>query len=378
MTTIIDVAKKAGVSQGTVSCVLNTRTSAIAISEKTRQRVLQAAADLGYYRDEIASAMITGQLSMIGVAVPEVHSEVVGGILEGILDVAEEFNYFIKVIRIGKRSGDEIAHLCLQYRLAGIVCSQLPDALVEDIHRGLQPDHVPMVVVDNSAPAPWKIRVLSNDEGGIHQAVEHLKTLGHRHIGCCTYTSRTAWGGRRLQAFVSAMEALDLDVKPKWIFQDLKIENNFSPVMDHFKDAVSRPASLGSYAGTSPALTRPRRASGSCPASPSALICCDGDYLAMALIRALRGIGLKVPEDISIIGFADYFVSSLADPPLTTVRQHFWKMGSAAMRRLMAWILDPAKASKNTTLTEVIPTTLVVRSSTAAPRESSPHNKRKE
>ncbi|MBU4366752.1 MAG: helix-turn-helix domain-containing protein, partial [Kiritimatiellae bacterium] len=58
MTTIIDVAKKAGVSQGTVSCVLNTRTSAIAISEKTRQRVLQAAADLGYYRDEIASAMI--------------------------------------------------------------------------------------------------------------------------------------------------------------------------------------------------------------------------------------------------------------------------------------------------------------------------------
>jgi len=356
MTTIIDVAKKAGVSQGTVSCVLNGRSSAIAISKKTSQRVLQAAADLGYRRDEIARAMISGRLSMIGVAVPTVKSEIIGSILEGILDVAEEFNYYIKIIRIDNRSGDEIARICLQYRLSGLICSQLSDSMVNDIYPGLNQARVPQVVVDNSAPAPWKIRVLSDDQGGVHQALVHLKTLGHRHIGFCASASRLPWTVQRRRGFVNAMEALGLSVNPEWIFQNMTIGNdlspgrNFSMLMRHFKNART---------------------------SPTALIC-EGDSLAMVLIRALRSIGLKVPRDISIIGFADLVNSQWYDPPLTTVHQPFQEMGAAAMRRLMALILDPSEALKDANMTEILPATLVVRGSTDKPRgESSKISDRK-
>ena len=348
MATIVDVAKKAGVSQGTVSCVLNARTSNIAISQKTKARVLQAAADLGYRRDEIARAMINGRLSMVGVAVPAVNREVIGAILEGVFDVAEEFNYFIKVLRIGKRSGDEIARLCLQYRLAGMVCSQLPDEIMEDIYRGLNPDHVPLVVVDNSAPVPWKIRVLSDDPGGMRQALEHLKMLGHHHIGFCTSGSRHPWSIRRRQGFVNAMEALGLSVKPEWIFQDMTIDGDLSPVISHFKNAASGPTALF----------------------------CVGDPMAMVLIRALRGIGLKVPQDISVIGFADFASSLWCDPPLTTVHQPFREMGAAAMRRLMALILNHSEALKDTNMTEILPTTLIARASTAVPRCFLPGNEK--
>ena len=371
MTTIVDVAKKAGVSPAAVSCVLNARTSAIAISKKTKARVLQAVADLGYRRDEIARAMISGRLSMIGVSVPSVNSEVVGAILEGILDVAEEFNYFIKVLRVGKRSGGEIARLCLQYRLAGMVCSQLPDAAIDEIYRGLNPHHVPLVVADNSAMAPWKIRVLSDDQGGVHQALEHFKTLGHRHIGFCASNPRSPWSIQRRQGFISAMEALGLSVNPKWIFQNVTIDGDLSQVIRHFKNAGSHPASLRSFAETGPASLRSFAGT-----SPTALLCA-GDPLAMVLIRALRGIGLKVPRDVSIIGFADVASSLWCDPPLTTVHQPFREMGAAAMRRLMALILNPSEASKNTNMTEVLPAPLVVRGSTGKPHGESSSHKQK-
>ncbi len=347
MATIVDVAKRAGVSQGTVSCVLNKRASALAISPQTKARVLTAAADLGYRRDEIARAMISGRLSTVGVAVIGINHEIIGDIMEGILDVADEVNYSVKIIRIGKRSGTDIAHVCRQYRLAGLICSQLRDGVVEDIAKGVEPTRVPLVVVDNSTPAPWKYRVLSDDPGGLRQAIRHLKELGHRRLGFCAAFTQSPWSVRRRQGFVDALAALRLPVDSHWCYRNMTMAND------------------GTLGGDYAALRRDLKSGKD---RPTALLC-DGDPLAMGLIRALHHDGFVVPRDVSIVGFADMNVGFWCDPPLTTVRQPFRKMGAAAMRRLMALILKPGEAGDPSRMTELLPTALVVRGSTAPPRQ---------
>jgi len=302
--------------------------------------VLQAVADLGYYRDEVARAMIHGRLSLIGFAVPSVDREVIGAMMEGMLEAAETGRYFLKVIRVGSRSGADLARLGLQYRLAGMICSQLPDAMVEALHCGLAARAVPLVVVDNSAPAPWKPCVVSDDPGGERLAIEHLKALGHRRIAYCAYKPRRPWSRRRCDGFVDAMRGLGLDVRPQWVFKTMADDADWSEVVARFRDTRSRPTA----------------------------VLCAGDPAAMVLIRSLRGIGLAVPRDVSVVGFADFACSRWCDPPLTTIRQPFREMGARAMRRLMEAIQPPPAAGGGQTPgVDSLPTTLVVRGSTAPP-----------
>ncbi len=335
MTTIVDVAREANVSPATVSCVLNGRPSTIGVGRETRQRVLNAVARLNYRGNEIARSMIRGRQAVVGLVVPTAGYQVVGEILEGVLDVAERVNYLVKLLRADHETGVETARLARQHCLAGLICSQMPDGFVADAHRELAAGSTPMVVADNSSPAPWKLRVLSDDRDGIRQAVSYLAELGHRSIGCLISDAHTAWAVARRKGFSEAIAGIRAAGGHPQLFQGMDVHSDFGAVLSSF------------------GRKRPRYSA----------VLCENDYLAMSFIRAARRAGWQVPRDISVIGFADLAGSECCDPPLTTVRQPFRAMGARAMTRLMA-LIEPGAAASGGKAADMLPTQLVIREST--------------
>ena len=337
MASLGSVAKQAGVSPATVSAVLNGRPSTIGVSAATRERILRAARELNYQGNELARSMVRGRQHVIGLVVPTMGYEVVSTILDGILDAAEKLRYYVKILRADHATGAEVASVVFQYRLAGVICTQMPDAFVASLHDGLTARAIPLVVVDNSAAADWKFRVLSDDREGIRQAVAYLASLGHSRIAFLVSDSHSPWGQVRRQGFINAMKNVRPPDAEFRLFHGMDIQSDFSSIF---------------WNGTQRALRE-------------TAVICENDYLAMAFVRAARQTGLHVPRDLSVVGFADLAGSAWCDPALTTVRQPFRAMGAQAMTRLINQIAPAASPAPAERSSERLPTQLIIRQSTA-------------
>src|SRR5688572_27581316 len=131
MITITDIAAKAGVSRATVSYVLNEHNTSVRISDATRQRVLEAAEVLGYRRNELARAMITGKNRMLGFWVMHANREPVVRVLSGAMKEADESGYFIQMLGFENSTLDHrIVERCIEWRLAGIIAIHAPSVTV--------------------------------------------------------------------------------------------------------------------------------------------------------------------------------------------------------------------------------------------------------
>jgi len=329
--TSADVATRAGVSRTTVSLVLNERPTAIPLT--TRQRVFDAARDLGYHPHHSARGLAGGRSQTLALVLRQTAEQVAGDALlaetlRGLATAARSahFRVLVEPLTPGEATYGDLVR---SGRADGVVVSgpmfedpELAD-LIRDgfpvVIQGHQPDvDAPSIDIDNFASA----RI----------AVEHLAELGHRRIACITnaplnYTAASDRLAGYRQALAEAGLAAD---------DALVAEGDFGAASGH-----QAMASILARAEIDAAFVA-------------------SDVVALGAIAALREAGRRVPEDVSVIGFDDIPLAPFFDPPLTTVRLPAHDLGIAAGTALLDII-----AGREVPLRTLLATRLAIRSSTA-------------
>ncbi|MDQ3814749.1 MAG: LacI family transcriptional regulator [Armatimonadota bacterium] len=352
MVTMTDIALKAGVSRTAVSHVLGgSHLESVRISEATRQRILEAADSLGYRPNQLARAVALGKTRMIGYLVDEPRYEPYWNIMVGALEAAQELGFTLKLLSVSDHTLAERVRQCTELRLGGLVARVSGDKslLFEEANNA----RIPVVTVDEGIPQPFGTRITSDDAPGMGRVLEHLTKLGHRKIafiGSGFPKFNPAAGGpgdigtAREALFRQEMAARRLELPAGYVTHDTVM------VFGHAAELTIDDSSA--QAATNALLTHPE-------GRPSA-ICCWRDETALFAIRACQRQGWRVPQDISVVGFADISAARLCEPPLSTVKTPLESIGRMAIEQLaqrMDEAFDPAPA------THLVPTTFIARAS---------------
>ena len=338
-----DIAQRAGVSSSTVSFVLNDRHEAARISETTRQKVLAAAEEMGYRANHGARAMRTGNTRMVGIMGGDIGMEQVGKMVAGALEEIESHDYTLKLLPTPAGGSVEAAQGIVrrssELRLQGAIAMHLSTQAIEVFEAEAKRYKYPLLLLDTRAPDSALPEVVSDDEGGIAAAIEHLVGLGHRRIALISGASSDAIVPVRQRVFQAELQRHGLNAPTKYLQS-----GDFG---------WREPSAQAAHALLNlPAAER-----------PTALFCM-GDLIAMAALQVASQVGLKVPHDLSIIGFADFAMAQFANPPLTTVRQDFGAMGKAAARQILQLCGQNEKIdlpAQFNSYSERVPTQLIVR-----------------
>jgi LacI family transcriptional regulator len=327
-----DVAERAGVSPTTVSFVLNGRMD-FSIPQTTRDRVMRAAAELGYRRNGVARSLVRGTTQTIGVLVPGLDGPFMGDIAQGVQEVCTQREYHVLLAhtRHDPETEAQQVQLLLEHRVDGILCvasaltiektaASLADAINERVPCALINDSVPGLPADS-------IRV--DDLGGARAAVEHLIGLGHRRIGHLSGGTRGGPAKDRTEGYRAALAAAGLSVDEALITGESARPDGGYPAMEALLDL----------------------------SEPPTAVFATNDYLAAEAMQVARRRGLRVPEDIAVAGFGDLDVARYLD--MTTVHRDAQAMGSRAAERVLARVDKPELAPQAI----ILPTHLVVRAS---------------
>ncbi|MEV5409977.1 LacI family DNA-binding transcriptional regulator [Thermopolyspora sp. NPDC052614] len=334
---LAEVAKKVGVSEATVSRVLNGKPG---VSEATRAAVLTALDVLGYERP----TQLRGERArLVGLVLPELGNpifpalaEVVGGAL-----AQRGFTPVLCTRTAGGLSEADYIEMLLEQQVSGVVFAgghyAEADAPHDHYHRLLEV-RLPVVLVNAATEGLGFPCVSTDDEVAVEQAFGHLVSLGHERIGMVLGPEDHVPSRRKLAAFLSEARRVGLPVEP---------------------EAVER--TLFSLEGGQAVTTRlvRRGVTG---------IICASDVLALGAVRAVRRLGRSVPEDVSVVGFDDSAFMNCTHPPLTTVRQPIEAIGRTAVTLLVNQI-DGATVTAEELLFEP---ELVVRGSTGPVRARMP------
>ncbi|MFB9954973.1 LacI family DNA-binding transcriptional regulator [Cellulomonas denverensis] len=333
--TLAQVAERAGVSRATASKVLNRRPN---IAESTRARVQRAIADLGYVPS--TGPRDPHPLHKVNVVFDTLVNTYSMEVLDGILAAARTQAVEVVVNTLDPRAGDDtplgeawIRRVAAQGRTGVIVVTSELTARQRDLLHSLG---VQVVAIDPLNPLDdTVISVGATNFAGGMQATGHLLDLGHRRIAFAGGLPISMASRERFQGFMNAMSAAGAPVDPTLI-QELGF--NFASGVRMATDFLALPD------------------------PPTAIFACS-DATALGVLEAARRQGLRVPADLSVVGFDDTYAAESTAPPLTTVRQPIIDMGRVAIRTLLQQLRGEPVDSRHVQLS----TQLVVRESTAAP-----------
>lgn len=301
--TILDVARAAGVSTATVSRVLNGG----AASPRARRAVEEAAARLEYRRNDLARGLVTGQTGVVGVLIPDISGPLYAQMARGIEDVLSPLGMHYLMATDNRDPGQERAaiELLLARQVdALILIGSLTEPATLQRQLGNGTRAVLMQRESDDAAAGFGTVQLDNG-AGVRAALEHLIERGHRHIAHVCGVRRDAAERRRQYERVMREHCLEP-----------------GPVL------VSDSTEQGGVCAGSELLTHPH---------VSAVLCAN-DRVAAGLYRTVKAAGLRLPQDLSVIGFDDLPWSEFLDPPLTTIRQPAREMGRAAADLVVAML----------------------------------------
>lgn len=310
---ISDVAKRAGVSTATVSRVINLPER---VAEKTRKKVLLAIEELDYAKSAAAFSLKAQKTHSILVSVTNVGTVFWSEVFEGLQKRAEETGYnLVLASHTPNRGVDHILDSLRSGRVDGVIVlhSEAISPEFEERLFALYADTPPVVGFSEKTDALRCPHIFINNRAAARTLVRHLIEAGHTRIGHVTGPKDLPVTKERRAGFVEEMEEAGLKVRP----QDI-IEGGFHP-----------------EAGRSAARQLARRDD-----LPTAIFCANDD-VAMGLISELWKLGLKVPDDLSVVGFDNNTLSDFYVPPLTTMAQPRHQIGEAAMDLLLDVMADP-------------------------------------
>jgi LacI family transcriptional regulator len=308
-----DVAAAAGVSLGTVSNVMNRPE---VVSSRTRERVERAMADLGFVRNESARQLRAGTSRTLAYVMLDGTNPFFHDVAQGIELAAEDADLSLFICNSNSRSAREAVHLdrLLQQRVQGILITPVDPAaphLDELVRRG-----VPMVIVDRVRGADSCCSVAVDDVLGGRIAVEHLAEQGHTRVAFIGGPESIGQVHERLEGARQIWESLGRDP------EDLVYLPTEAMTVAEGRSAGERLAGL-------PVRRRPTAAF------------CANDLLALGLLQQSIGAGLRVPEDLAIVGFDDIEFAAAAAVPLTSVRQPRQELGRAAAQLVIDEATNP-------------------------------------
>ena len=331
--TSADVADEAGVSRTTVSFVLNERTD-VRIPSATRRRVIAAAERLGYHPHAAARQLAGGRTRIIALVMRQSPEQVAGDAvlaetLRGLAAAARSdgFRVMVEPLAFDGPDGTYAALLRAQHADGLVISGPRSDdpGLIKLIEDGFP------IVLQGALPGLRVTSVDVDNEAGARGAVAHLIERGHRRIACITNAPLVYTAAQeRLAGYRHALAAAGLGADP-----ELVAEAAFDAPSGHA--AMARLLRGGVFDAVFVA----------------------SDVVALGAIGGLREAGLRVPDDVSVVGFDDIPLAAYFDPPLSTVRLPAFELGQAAGRALIDRIYDRPVPERT-----LLPTELVVRSST--------------
>ncbi|MFD9442354.1 LacI family DNA-binding transcriptional regulator [Streptomyces sp. NPDC060006] len=332
--TIADVASRAGVSKTTVSRVLNGKGE---IREDTVAKVRKAISELGYVPSAGAVGLARGTTQMIGMLVPDLAWGW-AGIVQAVVETLEAEGFGLRMLT-WNHGEESLRRLGLQVAAKsfdGLLVIEPEGALgpITELHEA----GLPVVLIGDRFQRPGFPYVATTNREGGEQAARHLLDLGRRRPLVVTGPDEYGCTQERLGGFVDvyAQAGIELDQR-SIICGDFLFETARSAVAQALTDAVEFDAVFG-----------------------------HNDPSAAGVLAALHEAGLKIPQDVAVVGFDDVELASYTYPALTTVRQPMRELGEAAARLL----LDHVRGSPEAAPSRTIPTRLVIRGSTS---QSSPN-----
>ncbi len=334
--TLVLVAELAGVSIASVSRVMN----GLPASERVTERVRKAAEELGYVPDATARSLKVGKTEQIALAVADVGNPVYVSMMREISRVVTKAGYRLVLSDTGSDPRDQIDLLVGLNRgfADGLIISPLrvPEALGEQ----LKASRFPIVVIGSLPPGVELDNVRADSRAGMALAVDHLAGLGRTRIAFVNGPVDTVPGAARLDGYLTALTARDLH------------EN---------ADAQVSAKDFTYKAG----LRAAARLLDQC--TPDAIVCAN-DLLAVATIKVAGKKGLRVPDDVAIVGMDDTDIADLANPSITSVDLGATRRARSAARLLLRRLADPSAKVKQV----VIQPSLTIRASTVDTASEAP------
>ncbi len=315
MATMKQIADMAGVSRSTVSFVLNDSPLAKKIPERTHKKVHAAAAKLEYHPNEIAQALITGKTKVLGFVTTQMNRQFVSTMLWGAMEAVEQKGYYLKVFPISnEESMAATLDRLLKRKVAAVILQGLNNDAVEWFQEKLLKNRIPCCLLGSSFSPATGIRVVSDDSKGAESAIAYLAKKGHRKI--LFLNGQSDW-----PAFVIRENGAKRGAGTYGVELSVVASESYKPGTQALDDIeLIRDEIAG--------LLETHRAD-------ATAILCANDVLGVWAVQACVRLGIKVPEELSIMGYSASILSQCCDPELSTVVQPHHEMGHEAATELV-------------------------------------------
>lgn len=313
--TIRDIARLADVSTTTVSRIINNKP--YAASEATTKKVLEIIEEMNYKPNPLARGLITKKTKTIGLIIPDIANPFFPEIARGVEDIANKmgFNVFLCNTDDDLKKERKYIDALREKYVDGIILTVASDPRYEHIAE-LEKSEIPIVMMDRQVGhEEGKCVFIDNLEGG-YLATRHLIDLGHKRIGCITGPLKTKGAIDRYKGYEKALMEKGIEIDKNLVVEsNYKIEGGMEATKKllHHKDLT-------------------------------AIFVCN-DTMAYGAYKELKRKGYKIPEDMSIVGFDNIYLSQMLEKELTTVCQPTYKMGVAAAEMLIK-VIDGKKINK--------------------------------
>ena len=329
------IARRANVSTATVSRTLNQSGN---VRPETARKVWRIATELNYYPNSHARALVSGRSRLFGLIVSDITNPFFPELVRSFETLATQQGYDLILTSTDYQTArmTGCVRRMLERKVDGvaIMTSEMDLGLIKELARR----GVPLVFMDVGRVGPRMSHVLIDYAHGIREAVDHVVKLGHKRVAFVTGPLDLHSARTRRQAFLDGMRAHRIKPDPKLVREGTHTAEGGEQVM----------AAL---------LKGPKR--------PTAVLC-SNDWTAIGALHAIDAAGLRVPEDISVVGFDDIPLARYTRPPLTSVRMSAEDVGATAFDALYRLSVGETLEGE----VHQIPTKLVVRGSTAKPKRS--------
>ncbi|TCO07248.1 LacI family DNA-binding transcriptional regulator [Natronoflexus pectinivorans] len=327
--TIIDIAKALGVTPSTVSRALS---GSVRVSVATRKKVEEKAEELGYQPNVMASSLRRGKSDTIGMLVPRVNRHFFSHVISAVEQILNPAGYNLLICQSYERLYNEKLALqaLLKNRVAGIIMSHSMETGNFDHIKSITNENIPLIQFDRASATVAGPRIINDNFSGAYMAVKHLIKSGYKRIAHLTGALSVNVYSERYRGYRYALEEACLPLLEEYVLEEaITKETGFERTRQLLETTETD------------------------------AIFCAGDFSAIGAIQAIQSLGMKVPDDIGVVGFANEPFAELLTPKLTTVEQNAYDVGNKAARALIKIIEKGSLITEE----EIIPVRLLVRES---------------
>lgn len=334
--TIKDIARELGISPSTVSRALKDHPD---ISRETKKAVNELAQKLNYQPNVVALSLRHSKTNTIGVIIPEIIHDFFATVISGIEDVAYGAGYNVIITQSNESLEREKTDIKALYnsRVDGLLISLSRETETYDHIQAVIDRGVPVVFFDRVIDGPYN-KVIVEDIGGAREATQHLIDQGCKRIAHIAGPANLAISKERQQGYTETLKANNIAIDPQYIVSCPQ------PTIEEGRKAAEKLFSL---------------------AQPPDAVFATNDPIALGVMQAAKAKGLRIPQDVAVVGFSNWLFSSIMDPALSSVDQPGFQMGKEAAQMLLKQIAVKNKDSNKNVEPEkkVLKAKLVIRES---------------